>query len=120
MNETTVCFLYKTHFKYNYTCKKKRRGLKKIGQCPVQCSSVGWVLSFKPKGHSFDSWSEHMPGLWVPSLVRAHARAAGLVLDQGMCRRQMIDVSLSCQIFSPFPSPSLPLSLESMKEKKKI
>ena len=32
------------------------------------------VLSCKPKGHQFDSWSGHMPGLWVWSLVRAHAR----------------------------------------------
>ena len=33
--------------------------------CHHQCGSVGWVSSHKAKGRLFDSWSGHMPGLWV-------------------------------------------------------
>ena len=50
----------------------------------------------------------------VQFLVRAHAWVAGLVLSW----RQVINVSLSHQCFSPSLSPSLPLSLESIKEKR--
>ena len=35
------------------------------------CGSVGWALPHKLKGPRFDSWSGHMPGLWVQSQVRA-------------------------------------------------
>ena len=31
--------------------------------------SVGWALFCRVKGHWFDSWSGHMPGLWVRSPV---------------------------------------------------
>ena len=41
--------------------------------CPDPCGAGGWVSSFKAKGRWFDSQSEHMPGLWVQSPVRACA-----------------------------------------------
>ena len=33
--------------------------------------TVGWASSCEPKSPWFDSWSGHMPGLQVQSLVRA-------------------------------------------------
>ena len=38
---------------------------------PDVCGSVGWASSnkVKPKGCQFDSWSGHMPGLQVWSLI---------------------------------------------------
>ena len=36
---------------------------------PVCCGLVDWVLAYEPKGHWFDSQSEHMPGLWARSPV---------------------------------------------------
>ena len=59
--------------------------------------------SSKPKDRRFDSWSGHMPGLWVHSLVGVHARG---------------NVSLSHQRFSPSLSPRFPLLLKSIKKKK--
>ena len=56
------------------------------------CGSVGWVSSSKTKGRWFNSWSGHMPGLQVQSLV----------WDE--CDKQLIG-------FFHFPSPSLPLFL---------
>ena len=46
---------------------------------PGQCGSVGWVLSYRVKGRWFDSWSGHMPGLWVRCLVGARMRGDGLM-----------------------------------------
>ena len=43
----------------------------KDGEGPGHCSSVGWALSHKVKGHRFDSRSGHMPGLQVQSLFGA-------------------------------------------------
>ena len=33
--------------------------------CPDQCGWAVWVMSLKAKGCWIDSWSAHMPGLWV-------------------------------------------------------
>ena len=53
---------------------------------PDQCGPVGWLLFHKVKGHQFNSWSGHMPGLQVgPSW--------------GAYERQLIDVSVSHQCF---------------------
>ena len=54
------------------------------------CGSVGWVSSHKPKGHQFNSWSGHLPGLWARSPIGAHARGR-----QSMC------LSLSFSLCSP-------------------
>ena len=35
---------------------------------PASCSSVGWALSRKAKGHRLDFQSGHIPRLWVWSL----------------------------------------------------
>ena len=43
---------------------------KKFGQKSGWCGSVDWVLAFEPKGHWFNSQSEHMPGLQARSPVR--------------------------------------------------
>ena len=51
--------------------------------------------SHKSKGHGFDSWSGHMPKLWVWSPVRACTRG-------------------NTSVFSPSFLPSLPLSLKSI------
>ena len=37
--------------------------IKKTGDSPGPCDSVGWALAYEPKGHWFDSQSGHMPGL---------------------------------------------------------
>ncbi|KAF6109825.1 hypothetical protein HJG60_011016 [Phyllostomus discolor] len=47
----------------------------------------------------------------VRFLIRAHAWVAGLVPGWGVCKRQLIDVSLSHRCVSPSLSSSLPLSL---------
>ena len=41
----------------------------RAGSSPDWCGSVGWVSSCKVKGCWFDSWSGHMPGLWVQTPV---------------------------------------------------
>ena len=48
--------------------------MKKSELGPGQCGSVGWVLSRKVKGYWVNSWSGHMPRLWLPSPVRARGR----------------------------------------------
>ena len=55
---------------------------------------------------------------WVWSLLGAHAWAVGLVPSPDVCKRQPIDVSLLHWCFSSSPSPFLPFSLKSIKEKK--
>ena len=55
--------------------------------------SVAWASSCKVKGHRFNSWPGHLPGLrvWFPG--------------EGAQERQLIEIFLSL-------SPSLPLSLK--------
>ena len=61
--------------------------------------------------------------LLVQFLVRVHAWVAGSVPSRDLYERKPIDVSLSHRCFSPFLSPSLPLSLKinkyNLKKKKK-
>ena len=64
------------------------------------CGSVGWVSSCKMKERSL---------ILFP--VRAHAWVEGLVPRWRAYERQMIDISLSYQCFSPTLSPSILLSL---------
>ena len=66
--------------------------------CPYWCGSVGWVLSCKLKGHWFNSWWVHVPGLWVRSLVGGIQKAADHCFS-------LTSMSLSL-------SSSLPLSLK--------
>ena len=66
--------------------------------CLGWCGSVDWASACEPKGHRFDSWSGHMPGLWARSPV-------------GGARGN--------QCFSPCLSPSFPLSLKINKILKK-
>ena len=62
---------------------------------PLVLCSLGWALPYKPKGHRFDSWSGHVPGLQVWSWVGGHMKG-----NQSMF--------LSHQCFSSFfPSPFL-------------
>ena len=69
------------------------------------CDSVGWASSCKLKGLQFDSGQgTGLGGRFGPQL--------------GVCKKQPIHVSLSHRCFSPSLSPSLPLSLESIKEKR--
>ena len=49
----------------------------------------------------------------------ANQKVVGSVPNQGTCRRQPTAVSLSHWYFSPSFSCSLPLSVESLKKKKK-
>ena len=65
---------------------------------PDWCGSVGWALSHKLKGHLFNSQSGHMPGLGARFPVRGV--------------RDVIDVSLVHQSFSPSLSISLTFSLK--------
>ena len=87
---------------------KQQSTVRKSVGCPGRCGLVGWVSSRKPKGGGFDSQSGHMPGLQAPSPVG------------GTCKRQLIDVSLSHQCFSPPLSPSLSISLESIKKRENL
>ena len=73
-----------------------------MGKDPGRCGSVDWALPCNAKGHPFDSWSEHMPGLRVCSLVGAHTR------DNRSMFLSHISVSLPLSI-PPFPSTSLSL-----------
>ena len=43
--------------------KRKGYDVRDIMDSPGWCGSVDLVLACKPKGHSFDSWSGHMPGV---------------------------------------------------------
>ena len=61
---------------------------------PGWCSSVGWAQACKPKGHWFNSQSEHMPGLWARPSVGSTQEAT------------------THWYFSPSLSPSLPFSLK--------
>ena len=64
---------------------------------PHWYGSVGWALFHKAKGRRLDSWSVHMPGLWVPSPV-------GLCTRGNQCKfLSYINVSLS-HFLPPFPS----------------
>ena len=70
-----------------------QRSQGKILHSPDWCSPLGWVTSHKPKGHQFNSWSEHMPGLKARSPIGAMLEATN-------------------QYFFSSPSPSCPLSLK--------
>ena len=76
-----------------------RKPLKRKTAVPSEAHLVG-ALSHGTKGHGFDSWSGHMPRLWVSSPVGAHTRGNGLMF------LSHIDVFLP-------PSLTLSLSLES-------
>ena len=85
--------MYK-NYKYFHTNKT-------IYTWPVWLSWLGHLPVDLLKGHKFDSPPGHMPGLWVPSPVRACTRGNQLMF------LSHIDV------FAPL-SPSLPLSLKSI------
>ena len=67
---------------------------------PDWCGSVGWVSFWKVKGHWFNSWSGHMPGLQVQPPVRVHTRG------------KLLNASLKHWCFSPSLPPSLTISLK--------
>ena len=48
---------------------------KRAPSCPDQCGSVGWASSCKVKDRLFDSWSGHLPGLWVQAPVGCKCEA---------------------------------------------
>ena len=54
--------IFKVSFSYLGTCII-------VGLSPHWCGSVGWASSCKAKGRQFNSWSGHMSGLQVQSLV---------------------------------------------------
>ena len=62
---------------------------------PGWCDSVGWELTAKPKGQRFNSWSGHIPGLWVRSPVGVHMKG-----NQSMYLSP-INVSLSLLLLLP-------------------
>ena len=75
--------------------------IRKHGYCPGWCGSVDWMAACKLKGHQFNSWSGHMPGLWARFPV-------------GGIREATIHCSFSFSL-----SPSFPLSLKINKILKK-
>ena len=88
-------------------------GIKNTIVFPSCYGSVGWASSCKPKDHGFNSQSGHMHGLGVWSPVGVHRRG-----NQSMF---LSHIGVSLPLFlSPSLSPSLALSLESIKEKKLI
>ena len=50
-------------------------------ESPGCCGSVGRAQSHKVKGHRFDSWSGHLPGLWVRSPVRVPIEGTALMFS---------------------------------------
>ena len=64
---------------------------------PDQCGSVGWASSRKMKGHQFDSWSGHKPGLQVWSPVAVSTRGNRLMF--------LSHIHVSLTLFLPLPSP---------------
>ena len=58
---------------------------------PHSWGSVGWALFCKARGHWFDSWSGHMPGLWVWSLVGVHTRGNWMMF---LCTLMFVSLSL--------------------------
>ena len=82
--------------------------IKRTQDCPDQCGSVGWALSYKEKGCRFDSWSRHMPERWVRSPIGVRTR----------CNRSMFFLILTFLSLSH----SLPISLKinkTLKRKKR-
>ena len=72
INVKTISILSKLFYKVNETKIKVPLGIfnsEKHKHSPDWCSSVGWVLSCKLKGHQLDSQSGHMHGLQARSLV---------------------------------------------------
>ena len=58
-----------------------------------RCGSVGCVSSHKAKGHWFNSWSGHMPGLWVQSPVGACMRGSRSIF--------LFHINVSLSLFLP-------------------
>ena len=79
-----------SHYRANFS----EVGFLNKGISPGWCGSVDWVLAWEPKGRWFDSRPGHMSGL----------RARSPVVGARETTTQ--------QCFSPFLSPSLPLSLK--------
>ena len=79
---------------YIHTIKYYLTILKRTNISPGWCGSVDWVLACEPKGHQFNSQSEHMPGLQARSPVGGMWAAT------------------RHWYFSPSLSPSLSLSLK--------
>ena len=77
-------------------------GTKDIAALAGVAQLVG-TFSSKPKGHGIDPWSGHMTRSQVWFLV------------EDACERQLINVSPSHRYFSLSLSPSLPLSLKSIR-----
>ena len=78
---------------------------KNLEASPGWCGSVDWVLAGLQSQRSPLVW------FWV--------RACAWVVQAGLCRGQLTDVSLTRPCFSPFLSPPLPLSLKINKIFKK-
>ena len=74
--------------------KLNNYGISKEGESPNQYGSVDRASACKLKGHRFDSGQGHVP--WL----RANPRVE-------VCRRQLIDVSLSLVFQTLYPSPFL-------------
>nr|KAF6330287.1 hypothetical protein mMyoMyo1_012278 [Myotis myotis] len=69
-------------------------GSKEVCSCPHWFGSVDRALDFRLKGPRFNSSQGLVPWLW------AHPQ-------WGVCRRQLIDVSLSSMFLTLYPSPFL-------------
>nr|KAF6328957.1 hypothetical protein mPipKuh1_008286 [Pipistrellus kuhlii] len=80
------CHVQSWHFWAHLLFKKKRS--------PHRCGSVDRALACRLKGPGFNSGQGHVP--WL----RAHPQC-------GVCRRQLMDVSLSSMFLTLYPSPSL-------------
>ena len=77
-----------------FTISNYQRIVNKSQFCPGWCGSVDWVLACEPKGCWFDFCSGHLPALWARSPVGG------------------VQEATTHWCFSPFLSPSLPLSLK--------
>ena len=77
----------------------KGKPKKGLGALASVAQLVG-TLSHKPKGCGFNSWSGHMPELWVQPRVQAHARGNQLMF------LYHINVSLLLSLPSSLSLPS--------------
>nr|KAF6382451.1 hypothetical protein mPipKuh1_008831 [Pipistrellus kuhlii] len=83
-------------FLENHFWSEEVKFIKKMSYSPDRVGSVDSVMACRLKDSRFDSDQGHVPWLW------AHSQS-------GVCRRQLINVSLSLMFLTLYSSPFLPV-----------
>ena len=98
--------LVENHRDLQPSCEKDDEG-------PGWCSQLVGASLCEPKGYGFDSWSGHMPRLWVQSPVGVHAKGSWSVL------LSHINVSLPLCLSPPSPLSKISKHVLGWRFKKK-